>query len=109
MRKPIIQNISKAVVVHIREDYDVYIGRCAEYGDPKWGNKFIIGRDGTRAEVIAKYRKDLWYRILFNQITVEELAELHGKRLGCHCKPKACHGDVLVRAAAWAHNYIRTR
>ena len=24
------------------------------------------------------------------------LGELKGKVLGCFCKPKACHGDVLV-------------
>lgn len=29
----------------------VYIGR-----PNKWGNPFVIGRDGSRAEVIAKYR-----------------------------------------------------
>jgi hypothetical protein len=39
-------------VVHCkREPYDVYIGRPS-----KWGNPFQIGRDGTRDEVIAKYR-----------------------------------------------------
>jgi hypothetical protein len=30
-------------------DGAVYIGRGS-----KWGNPFVIGRDGTRAEVIAK-------------------------------------------------------
>ena len=25
------------------------------------------------------------------------LPELAGKRLGCYCKPEACHGDVLVK------------
>jgi Domain of unknown function (DUF4326) len=29
----------------------VYVGRPS-----KWGNPFVIGRDGTRDEVIAKYR-----------------------------------------------------
>lgn len=29
----------------------VYIGRPG-----KWGNPFVIGRDGSREEVIAKYR-----------------------------------------------------
>jgi hypothetical protein len=24
------------------------------------------------------------------------VAELSGKTLGCYCKPKACHGDVLA-------------
>ncbi len=39
-------------VVHCkRERYDVYIGRPGP-----WGNPFVIGRDGTREQVIAKYR-----------------------------------------------------
>jgi len=25
--------------------------------------------------------------------------ELRGKILGCHCKPKACHGDILAEIA----------
>jgi hypothetical protein len=38
-------------VVHCkREAFNVYIGRPG-----KWGNPFVIGKDGTRAEVIAKY------------------------------------------------------
>ncbi len=42
----------KPAVVHCkREPYDTYIGRPGPYGNP-----FTIGRDGTREEVIAKYR-----------------------------------------------------
>lgn len=75
-------------VVNLRkEKYDVYIGRGS-----KWGNKFVIGRDGNREEVIRKYRE--W--ILKNNDLLNSLEELKGKRLGCFCKPKACHGDVLV-------------
>ena len=38
-------------VVHCRrERYDVYVGRPSP-----WGNPFVIGRDGTREEVVAKY------------------------------------------------------
>ena len=75
-------------VVNLRkEKYDVYIGRGS-----KWGNKFVIGRDGDRAEVIKKYRE--W--ILDNKELLSSLHELKGKVLGCFCKPKACHGDVLV-------------
>lgn len=58
----------------------------------KWGNPFYIGTDGTREEVIEKYRQ----YILGNGILLADLPELKGKRLGCFCKPLACHGDVLV-------------
>ena len=74
-----------------REGYDVYIGRgSGERG--KWGNPFAIGRDGTREEVIAKYRE----YIVGRPDLLAQLRNLRGKRLGCFCKPAACHGDVLV-------------
>ena len=66
-----------------------------------WGNPFQIGPDGTREEVIAKYRDDLWKRIGAGGIDLDELASLHGKDLACHCAPLPCHGDALAEAAAW--------
>lgn len=75
-------------VVHCkREPYDVYIGRGS-----KWGNPFIIGVDGVRTEVIAKYRN--W--ALRRPMLLEALPELEGKTLGCWCAPRPCHGDVLL-------------
>lgn len=74
-------------VVHCkREAYDVYIGRPS-----KWGNPFEIGPDGSRAEVIEKYRQ--W--LPTQPELMASLHELDGKRLGCWCAPKACHGEVL--------------
>ena len=70
----------------------------------RWGNPFIIGRDGTREEVIAKYRDRLWNDIRAGEISMDDLAGLHGKDLACHCAPQPCHGDVLSKAAAWAHS-----
>ena len=68
----------------------------------KWGNRWRVGRDGTRDEVILRYRVDLWRRIRAGEIGLEELAELDGMWLACWCEPQPCHGDVLARAAAWA-------
>ena len=31
---------------------------------------------------------------------------MDGKTLACHCHPLPCHGDVLAKAAAWAHARI---
>ena len=76
-------------VVHCKkEQYDVYIGRPS-----KWGNPFTIGRDGDRDEVIRKY--DAW--LMTQPNLLNSLHELRGKTLGCWCKPKRCHGDVLVK------------
>lgn len=75
-------------VVHCGcEPFDVYIGRPS-----MWGNPFVISREGTREEVIELYRK----YITMNPKLMAALPELKGKRLGCYCAPKACHGDVLV-------------
>lgn len=70
-----------------KEKYDIYIGRGS-----KWGNPFKIGIDGTRKEVIVKYKKYL----LNNEELMKSLPELKNKVLGCFCKPNACHGDILV-------------
>lgn len=75
-------------VVNLRvEPYDVYIGRPS-----RWGNPFVIGKDGTRAQVIGKYAE--W--IQTQPDLLERLPRLKGKRLGCYCFPETCHGDILV-------------
>jgi hypothetical protein len=84
----------KPSVVHCKKDaYDVYIGRGS-----KWGNPYVIGKDGNREEVIAKYEKSLTNH-------AEIRSELKGKTLGCWCKPKKCHGDILLEIA----NDLRSR
>jgi RNA polymerase sigma factor (sigma-70 family) len=76
-------------VVNARhEDYDVLIARPS-----KWGNPFQIGRDGDRERVIRMYEVHVRRR----PDLLAALPELAGKRLGCYCKPEACHGDVLVK------------
>lgn len=93
-------------VVHCQKaHYDIYVGRATgERG--RFGNPFIIGIHGTRAEVVAMYEG--WLRT-GNSYTVAEATEerrrdilhhlpsLRGKVLGCWCGPKAaCHGHVLL-------------
>jgi len=76
-------------VVHCKkEPYDIYIGRGS-----KWGNPFKIGIHGGRDEVISKYEA----HIMSNYDLINDLQELDGKILGCWCKPKKCHGDILKR------------
>jgi len=75
------------VVNKYKEKYDIYIGRGS-----KWGNPFVIGKDGNRQEVIEKFRLYLEA----SPYLLSCLPELRGKTLGCFCKPQACHGDVLV-------------
>lgn len=79
-------------VVHCKKaKYDIYIGRPS-----KWGNPFVIGKDGTRQQVIDKYREWIIDRLNSGIVTKDELAALRGKTLGCWCAPAPCHGDVLL-------------
>ncbi|AKG13494.1 DUF4326 domain-containing protein [Moraxella bovoculi] len=75
------------VVNKYKEPYDVYIGRGS-----KWGNPYPITPTQDRETVIAKYRE----YILSKPELLKDLHELKGKTLGCFCKPKPCHGDILV-------------
>ncbi|RQT24081.1 DUF4326 domain-containing protein [Burkholderia contaminans] len=76
------------------EEFDVYIGR----GGP-WGNPFPIrhGPGGdSREDVIRKYKKYFEEEILTDPDRKAQLLTLRGYRLGCHCKPEACHGDIIA-------------
>ena len=81
-------------VLNKRVDYilkdSVYIGRPS-----KWGNPFVVGRDGSRIEVIRKY--EAWIRE--QGVLMACLGELRGKDLVCWCAPLKCHGDVLMELA----------
>lgn len=80
----------------------VYIGR----GSP-WGNPFVLGRDGDRDSVCEQYEAYLAARIDSNSVSLQALAELHGKDLVCFCAPLRCHGDTLQLAALWAFNELK--
>ncbi len=78
-----------------KESYDVFIGRGS-----MWGNPFKIGKDGTRSEVIEKYRDWITNSMDEEARKIRSLVHtLRGKTLGCYCKPKACHGDILMDMA----------
>jgi hypothetical protein len=80
--------LDKTVVVNkYRDQFDVYIGRGSLLGNPY--------NDGTRKENIEKYR-EWFYNRLKKPNFRSAVNRLKGKRLGCFCKPKDCHGDVIV-------------
>ena len=78
----------------------IYIGRPSLFGNP-----FRIGADGTRAEVIAKYR--VWLREQYaHNPTVRQQLEAWARQhqsgrdliFVCWCAPFPCHGDVIKDA-----------
>jgi len=87
-------------VVNIRSsEYDVFIGRGSKYGNPythikdrPTGAKYIVS---SREEAIQRYEE--YIRDGEGKYLLESLIELKGKRLGCYCHPKSCHGDILIK------------
>lgn len=80
------------VVNLYHEDYDVYIGRGSE-----WGNPFKLDDFKERSEVIEKYEIYIREKLENSPELRGELKYMKDKTLGCFCKPLACHGDILVQ------------
>jgi hypothetical protein len=86
--------MAKTTVVHCKKsDYDVLIDRTTIFGNP-----FKIGYGCTREQSIRHFKH--WFlEMMYSESEpdfCEAVMSLKGKTLGCWCKPKACHGDVIV-------------
>lgn len=95
--------MSRTRVVHCkRERYDIYIGRPSPWGNPYSDRPGTLARYqvASREEAIQKY--ETWLQTQPELLAL--LPQLRGKVLGCWCKPKACHGDVLARLADQTHS-----
>ena len=87
-----------------RDDPDyahvVYVGRAMHRGG--WhldgsplANPFRPGPDGSRDEVMVRYRE----YILQRPDLLALLPSLRGQRLGCWCFPLPCHAEVIAELA----------
>lgn len=88
----------KTTVVNLRAaPFDVYIGRAGRGQDGYFGNPFAIvpGRQ-TREQAIARYAEWFANAVENDPAFRARVLALRGKRLGCFCKPAACHGDVIA-------------
>jgi hypothetical protein len=87
--KPRVLNKYKHADIITKDD--VYITRPG-----KFGNKYVIGKDGNRAEVVKKFRI-----FAYNNPDYCEMVqrELKGRNVVCVCNPLECHGDVLIEIA----------
>lgn len=86
----------------------VYVGRGS-----KWGNPFVVGKDGTAADCLWLYKllaagmlcisKDLDHieaQEAAHSAMLTARAELAGKDLACWCRiDRPCHADVLLALA----------
>ena len=108
------QKTTETIVVNRTIDtHDEYIGRGTEprthmltegikpHTEGWLGNPHPIGwcnichEHHTRTKCISKFKKDFYNKINGNPDFKRCVLLLKGKRLGCYCKPKECHGDVI--------------
>jgi len=90
--KPITRVVNirtSSLWIKARLEQKVFIGRPS-----KWGNPFMLDRDGTRDEVITKHMEYLRKNPKL-MMSLKD-GELVGKLLGCFCKPGRCHGDNYI-------------
>ena len=103
--RPQYQNLKEWMV----DPNNVYIGRRGivfiggqryPSQDSPFANPFKIGKDGTREEVINRYRDYIVAKIENGEILHQQIENLRGKTLGCWCyntgEEGSCHGDILI-------------
>ena len=85
----------------VRNHNQVYIGR----GSP-WGNPFThlpLSRTkaqfqvATEEESMIRYEGWMRERLAKEPELRRELLKLDGHELVCYCKPRPCHGDILIK------------
>jgi hypothetical protein len=97
-------------IYHLKEGWEddpnyVYIGRPGKGKPGPFGNPYYLvpSDGGRRGATLDQYKDYLDQRILTEQDFRLAVKDLHGKTLVCFCKPKACHGDWLSKAADILH------
>jgi hypothetical protein len=80
--------------------FDEYIGRPTIFGNP-----YIIGKDGTRDEVIDRHRADFLQRILVDEEFREKVLALKNRVLQCYCSPLRCHAETYIEYCDFAPKF----
>ncbi len=109
----VTMNAQTSVVNITRDSCEVYIGRGIDRyahmlsdgiqpGTEGWlGNPHPIGwcrlcnKTHTRETCIEKFREDFYQKVQSDSTFHDYLIRQRGKILGCYCKPKPCHGDIV--------------
>ena len=79
------------------ENYDVYIGRKGFGMTGEFGNPYRLNKDGTRDEILMKFRKYFIKRMHNDPEFNKRVLGLRGSTLGCFCpSPSQCHGGIMA-------------
>lgn len=98
-----MKNPTTVLNIYHGKPADVYIGRAGRGEDGYFGNPHPVGRscpickvEHQQEEAVEAYRVTFKARIEKDPEFKRRVTELRGKSLGCFCKPKPCHGDVIA-------------
>lgn len=85
--------ITEVINIKRYKDNDfVYIGRGTPFGN---ANSHLEG-SMTRDDACDAYEYDFNQKIKYDPVFKLQVLSLHGKKLGCSCKPVLrCHGDTI--------------
>lgn len=92
--------ITRVINLHVNTEFQElkksdtyeYIGRGSNWGNPYAMTSYS---NEDREKVINLFKYDFEKDILL-KVKKQEVYKLLGKKLGCFCKPFACHGDILA-------------
>lgn len=95
------------LVVNLRvSDYDVYVGRPGKGQEGYFGNPIRVGEDcfvcgnvHGKGETLGCFEAYVRQRLAVDPEYKARVKGLQGKLLGCFCKPRPCHGDILAKYA----------
>ena len=86
-----------ATVVNLyKEAYDQYIGRAGKGQDGYYGNPIKLEPGDKTGATLERFGEYFYKRLNEDPEFKRRIHLLKGLRLGCFCKPKPCHGDIIV-------------
>lgn len=85
------------IVVNINvEPYDVYGGRAGHGQDGWLGNPYKLKSEADRSRILDLHKAYFRARIARDPEFKRRVLALKGRRVGCFCRPRACHLDVVA-------------
>jgi hypothetical protein len=82
----------EVINLHTCKDFGTRVGDVLCDRHTKWGNPYKICKTRSRNQSIRMYE------VYFVKHLLQDIEELRGaRRLGCWCKPFACHCDVIKK------------
>ena len=101
--------VSVPIAVNIKDQQcDLYCGRTDNgkshaTNSSGFGNPFVVGSQYTQEQAVEAFKTWLYSDDGYDCRVRVMSSVKPGMKLGCYCKPKPCHVDVIIEY--WKQNY----